>query len=369
MSTTWKSLSGAFSEDIAATLPFSVVAGTLALDSAYTYASAGDAAFFTFIPRASANLTEFQLKVSSYTGTWANTDGVIDVEIREGLANTGIPGTTLTGSFTITLDGSTTGWIHKTGVSIALVAGRMYSVVIADADGGASDFVTLTYKYGTLVNSVISDRVYTTTNGYSTAGTSNGVAIAMAWQVGDDWYGGSGYDTAAVVASGTYERGIRFRVKENCTLVGIECLNAPTVLINTATSTSKWNLYADATAPLGTALMSYEPPSTTYTGTQPAVGKLQFPTASHYDLEKDTWYRLVLEPNPALTVPRKVTINGSPDADLLIAMMPFLGDCHWTEDTAGSWVDDTASTPHMSAILVPTTAVAGGGQQSYTFGG
>ena len=358
--TTWPVYSSGFDMTMFPKGQNGYAATSLALDSAYTYASAGDAIFYTFVNQKAENLTDFQLRVLSYTGTWANTDGVINVEIREGLNGSNIPGTTLTGSFTVTLDGSTTGWIHKSGLSIALAAGKFYTVVVADADGGAADYVTITYSLGTVVaTGPFPSAPRITTNGWSTAGTQSGSGKVCALKIGSHWYASTGPDTTATTTSGTYERGMRFRPTENCTMIGVAVTNDSSIL---RLSTNTFKVYADGTNPGGATLLSVAGVvSNIGAGTSPVPQILLFPDADRLDLTGGTWYRFSNDMTVATTVPRKSTINGSPDADLLTAMLPFNGDCYWIEEAAGPvWTEDTASIPTMAPILVPNTDSAGG---------
>lgn len=367
--TTWKSRNsvGNSRQLIAVGGPGSTSTGetTLALDSAYTYASAGDALMYVFTPEESGNLTEFWIKVSSYTGTWASTDGVINVQVREGLASTSVPSTTLTGSFTIPLDGSTTGWIKTTGISVALTAGKVYCLVIGDADGGASNFVTIVNKYDsqgspTVTGSPFASITTTSIAGFSSAGTQASGSAACVLKQNGVIYGGSGFSTIATVTNNTVERGLRFQVPEKCTLMGVFMPNDSVMLFGNHT----FKLYAGATAPGGSVLTSVTQTSST-TGASPLPTGVIFSAANRYDLQPNTWYRLVVAPVSNINTPRKCTVGGSPDADVLSVFLPF-GNGHWIEESGGSWDDaQTNSIPMFGPILAPNTDSSGGG--AWTF--
>lgn len=359
MGTTWKSRNavGNARQLICIGGPGSTTVGetVLALDSAYTYGSSGDAVMFAFVPEETGNLTDFWVKVSAYTGTWGSTDGVINVQVREGLNGSNIPGTSLTGSFTITLDGSTTGWIKKSGLSISLTAGKVYTIVIADADGSAGNFVTLIHKYdsqsaSTVTGSPFVPATITSTSGFSSAGTSANGSPAFVLKQNGVIYGGGGFSTIATTASSTVERGLRFQVPEKCTLMGVYMPNDTSLLWVNHT----FKLYADGTSPGGSALTSVTQSTTTVGGgTAPLPTSFLFPAASRYDLAPGTWYRLVVDPVSNLTAPRKCTIGGSPDADVLAAFLPF-GNGHWIEESGGAWDDSqTTATPMFGPILAP----------------
>jgi hypothetical protein len=340
-----------------------VAEGTLALDSAYTYGSAGDAIMaMAFIAPESANLTDIWFKVSSYSGTWGSTDGNINWSIREGMNGNRIPGTTLTGSGTFALDGSTTGWWHMSGLSVALTAGKQYLLILADADGGATNYVTLVSRYGTSPSAAvpypISSEVGVSTNGFSTAYTQTGASPALAVNVGGKYLCGLIFNTMSTVASGTYERGIRFSPPDDCTFIGWRIALDNTVMIDG----HGLKLYADGVNPGGSTLASISAGATPLGGaTVPAVNNVIIPSTSWVDLTGGSWYRATVDPSSNLTTPRKLTSGGSPDSELFAASVPMKGNFHWTEESGGAWSDDTSAMATFGPILVPKTAVAGGG--------
>jgi hypothetical protein len=122
---------------------------TVALNSAYSFGVSGAAFFSGFIAQESATLTDFWLFVNSFVGTWGSTDQQINVEIRHGLTNSNIPGSTLVGSFAITLTAGVTGWKkHTLGSPIMLQAGGFYTFVVADNDGSAANHVVMRGRGG-----------------------------------------------------------------------------------------------------------------------------------------------------------------------------------------------------------------------------
>jgi hypothetical protein len=342
--------------------PSSATGITLALDSAYTYASAGDAVFWQFVAQESADLTDFWVKVSSYTGTWASTDGVINVEIRAGLNGNSIPGTTATGTFTITLDGSTTGWIKKSGLSIALTAGTVYSCVIADADGGASNYVTIVNRailqpFTSNAGLATSLNVTTTTtaNGYSSAGTAGASPAVSFAKVGSLYYGGTAFSSVAGSTSNQMEKGMRFAPYDDCVFAGW--------VFSTANQTfwaasRDFKLYATGASPGDPTLVTFTGVDIA-SGTSPLPSVLMLPVASRVDLTAGTFYRCAVDPTTNSAAPSKCTIGGSPDADILAACMPF-GNAHYIEEAAGPTWDDTqtAVLPTFGPLLLPKTASA-----------
>lgn len=352
------SLNSSYGKQVMSLIPLASVtmtAITLSLDSNYVYATSGDAVYTFFVPVESGDLTDFWIYVSSYTGTWGLTDGKIKVEIRLGQSANGTPGNTLVGSFDIILNGSTTGWIRTTGISINLTATQVYSIVIGDPDGSASNYVTITqHVLGTSGVPVFSNGLHaqlcSTSNGFSTAGSTSANALCCVLQQAGLIYSGSVFGSANTLPSSRYERGIKFKPVENCTVVG--CVGQNDVYL---TSNLILKIYEDGRNPKETALMSYSFPSFAVTGTSLAPVAFIIPEAYHTTLKKDNWYRFVLYPGTNLTIPRKITLLGTPDSYVLQSL-PFYGNCYHTlENASGIWDDDTFSTSFFSPILVPNT--------------
>lgn len=337
----------------------STTSGTLALSSAYVYGSSGAAAcLLIFIAPETANLTDIWFKVTAHGGTWASTDGLINWYVREGFNGSRIPGTSLTGSGTYTHNG-TTGWKNITGLSVALTAGKVYSVIIADADGGATNNVTIATRYGTtLYSNLVANECGTASTGFASAYSPLTTAGACMVKVGSLTFGGQIWDTATNVSNSTFERGNRFRPKEDCTFLGW-CAAVDSLIMFANGHVLK--VYADGVNPGGTPLLSVTTPATTLGGaSNPSIPCCIIPAASRIDLSANTWYRCVIDPQTNITVPKKITAGGSPDATLLAAAIPFGGDYYTTEESGGAWSDTTSSFYNLGPILVPKTAASGG---------
>ena len=142
---------------------------TQALNSAYAFGVSGVAFATSFFLTEAGTLTKLYVVPASYSGSWANTDGVINFEIRSGYASTQYTPGTLVASGTIALNGSTTyAWVGNEGLSISLAAGE-YCIVVGDADGGATNFVTLQRDVrNTTIAPGLCSTAMLTTNGYIT---------------------------------------------------------------------------------------------------------------------------------------------------------------------------------------------------------
>lgn len=337
---------------------------TLNLNSAYTYNSAGAGFMYSFMCSETGNLTDFYCRLDSLTSYPGTTDGKINVEIRLGGTGTRQPSSTLVSSFTISV--SAAGWVNASGLSIALTAGTIYTVVIADADGNASNFATLVTSYSTINSNAgifTGAQTATTANGFSSAGTQLANTPVTVMKINGLLFSGNAFDTIVTVSSSTNERGVRFIPSTNCVLVG----GAMSQSFANVYSGNKLTLYADATSPGGTPITQVTFPSNSNTSAGISFSMAFFDQPKWTLLSAGTAYRFVHTPSSALTVPRKLTINGSPDANVLAACLPF-GNMHWTEQSGSTWDDSqTASLCELGPILMPADSTGGGGQVSYGF--
>jgi hypothetical protein len=356
----WKYFNAVLHGEMLALAPAStsVNKNTTLLNSAYTHNSGGAAFGAPFCPLSSGNLTDFWCKVDAYTGTWASTDQLIKCEIREGLlGNNRLGSTTLVGSFNIDLTGAPTGWVAVTGLSLALTAGKFYSIIIGDPDGNGTNFVTMVNSLGgTPINPsfVGGATPRTTTDGFSTAGTSLSSRLAVTFRYDGQLYSmGGAFDTRATNTSGTYQRGVKFTMDENAILIG--ALNIAFEGFYNNTIINRFRLYeGGSTLPGGTPILDLTIPLTTInSATTPIPSAQFFGTANYLELKKGQTYRLTLAPSSGATLPRRITITGSPPAEVLAANLPR-GGC-WTDNLANSaaWTDDTASWSDMGPLLVP----------------
>jgi hypothetical protein len=332
------------------------------LDSAYTYNSAGDCFGWFFVASESANLTDIIFYLKTVTGT-GSTDGNINWEIRESTAATDKPGSTLVASGTFS--DLTVGWKTISGLTAALTAGKIYWVVIADADGGVTNNITVTGASGALnTGSTVVSNFVSSTNGF-VANSYVARQAFGAFKVGSVWHGGWPFNAMSTVTSGTYERGCRFKLREPMTLVGF--VDPQDSSAGQSGNISK--VYADATAPGGSPLLTYTTPTYTITATRPVPSRVILPAASFLDLAAETWYRCVVKPATSVTTPRKNTGPTTFPAGLKEACLPSNGDCYWTAESGGTWVDEDTAISMFGPLLVPTAPSGGGGSRNVIIGG
>jgi hypothetical protein len=350
---------------------------TLTGASGYVYGSAGSAiCMMSFCPIDNGNLTDIVFRPKQFNGTWSNTDQKINYEIREGLAATRRPGNILTCTGDVQLSGAVE-WVNKTGISQSLTAGKIYSLVLYDADvtNGANN-VSVVFRLGTSIStyhSCVSAEAGTTVNGFSTSYNVSGGNPACALKVGNRWYAGQCQDYLNTEPGSSKLRGNRFKVTENCTIIGHIVGSSDGDMLYLP---YKFKLFDDSTTAGGTPLYTFTPSATSnQNGSTHTPVATYYTESQHYDIQKDTWYRFVVDPNPydvANTRPRKSAITISGDTStLLSAFVALSGSCYWTESTTGatSWTNSITAMALVSPLFAPKTQPTGGtGSSTHAFG-
>lgn len=157
---------------------------------------------------------------------------------------------------------------------------------------------------------------------------------------------GCAYGTSALVGFFTSgEKGIRFRLPYGARISGF-WMNAD--IRNDVT----FNLYADSTAPAGTALLSKQMTSASLIA---ASGIRQEPFDSSYTLLADTWYRLVVAFTGATGTRYLLNTYGTSARRDAIAK-----DFYYTESSGGTWVDTTTQCPQLGIVLDGVDSGGGG---------
>ncbi len=158
---------------------------------------------------------------------------------------------------------------------------------------------------------------------------------------------GVSYGTSSLTSLFTSgEKGIRFRLPYSARISGFwmnyDIRNDITV-----------NLYADATAPGGTALLTKQITSASLIQ---ASGVNQHVFDSSLTLSANTWYRLAAAFTGATGTRFTLVSYGSSDRRNAIVK-----DQHYTESSGGSWVDTTTQCPCLGVVLDGLDDGAGGG--------
>jgi hypothetical protein len=155
---------------------------------------------------------------------------------------------------------------------------------------------------------------------------------------------GIGSNTSAYT---TGEEGVRFRLPYTARVSGFWASFDPDVDFTV-------NLYADATAPGGTAIRSLTVATTRFIQKNLVVSQYNFSSA--VTLAANTWYRLVGAPSGSPGT--RYNINTIPSASYASAVAT---DHHQTKSSGGSWIDTTTILPQMGVVIDGLDDGAGSG--------
>ena len=319
---------------------------TTALNSAYSYNSAGAAVCMHFCAPESGNLTDVYVFCSALAGTASNI--VIGVELRN---RTAVPGTTLHASQTASATTTANKWTRITFSSpYSVTKGQHYSLVVYNASSSPTvDYPTVVSGAATLRDDATLLMARTTTNGWTEA-TSLTTAPPFVAKIGSRVFGFPYTSALTNSASSTNERGLKLVTpfSSPVTMVGLRYESQG----NLAATGLKFLL--NATAP----------------GSTPGTGEaaVAFPSGmvnfdgilfSDFQLAASTTYRIVFAPYVASnTRPRYVEIGDySAFADVQAAAY-VAGNAYYTEQSGSSWVDYPERFPVMQLLF--STVDSGG---------
>lgn len=315
---------------------------TQALNSAYTYASAGTAVSNAFLAPYTGNLTDFSFYVPTVQGTGGN----VSWEIRSLTNGNNVPGTTqvATGSFGAV---STTGYKNVSGLSVPLTQGTLYWLTLYDASTGGTNYCFVRVSNGQLPGKgAFFTQGYQTSNGFSTGATNTQASGAFAFKQNGVWYGGSYLDTSSTTTSGSFARGTRFNLPVSMTLAGFVDTFGSAGVTTGGNVVTLWN---DSNS----SLWTFTYPTLAGGNPLPAAVPYLLDSGNWYDLSASTWYMLTVTPTGAQTTPRKATGPASVPNGWMLAGMPFGGQCHYVENN-GSWdKSQTQSMCNFGPYLVP----------------
>lgn len=160
--------------------------------------------------------------------------------------------------------------------------------------------------------------------------------------------GGVAYGVGSTTSPYTSgEKGIRFRLPFTARVCGCWATYDPDVDYTL-------NLYADATAPGGTAILSQAVATNRFIQKNATGSVLNF--ANKTTLAANTWYRLVASSSGSPGI--RYNINTIPSASYAAAVAT---DHYQTESSGGTWSDTTTILPQMGVIIDGLDDGAGGG--------
>jgi hypothetical protein len=271
------------------------------------------------------------------------------VDVRLETVGTGSPSGTLFGTNTNIVTGT-------------IASNTEYeSTLTAGASVTQGDFLSLVWAYnsGTSIQIALGSLVTAMQLNLpqiSTAGTYSVISGRLPYAAlgySDATYspiapGGVAYGVTSTISAYTSgEKGVRFRLPYPARISGFWSNNDPDVDVT-------YSLYADATAPGGTAIRSLAVGTDRFIQKNPAVSQYNFSSA--VTLAANTWYRLV--GSPAGSPGTRFNINTIPSASYASAVAT---DHMLTESSGGSWIDTTTILPQIGPIIDGLDDGAGGG--------
>lgn len=313
-------------------------AATIPLSTAYTANSAGRALGAQFAIPEADTLNTVYFYVDSFTGLKALVT-TLNLEIRSDSSNAPVVASAALATATMDPSGFNSGWTQFTGLTHAWSAATYYWPIVADADGGAVNFVNIRLHGGQLEDN---SRGFNfpvgasnnTSNGWTTK-TVNGGAMYFVLVFASGMSLGYPVGTTVTVPSSTLQRG-----QKNTGLTAALKIWGYSGGLGVSGSTTG-NIYLGTDGPNSGAAATGSLPTRGGIGTNYCGVMLSAP----YTIPAATQHRLVIKGSSNSTIFRgfKVgTVNAGSAAELMAAF-PGAGGITYTEEKAGSpndWGND-----------------------------
>lgn len=297
--------------------------GTVSLNTAYTFGSAGVCRGYRWCSPVTDYLTDFYLYVNSKTGS----PGALTIEVRDVSASSALlPGTLLTSD---TFTPTTTALWYRTAFTTPqlLTQGKHYFIVVGDAAGSAGNFWVILTSGVTASETRDNNWLHvTSTGGFASAGTAGNMA-----------HGGIRYRSGLTIGNVVSGSGSPFTAQPR----GIKVLGTEVdviifgAMIASTASVVKFQLFKGDAGPNSTPEFEV-----TWDATAILVGSTMFPP---YRLKAGQVYRAVITSSAASGAPGQWNCNGLA-APLtypeLAAMTPEMGRIMGTVGTSNNgWTD------------------------------
>lgn len=330
-----------------------------ALDSAFVNATSGDAVAIRYMAQVASKITEVYVYCDSKTGS----PSTFTCEIYNESSNSARAGTTLrSSSSSVTLPSGAAGWMKfDTFSDYTPAVGEILWIVIHNTTGTpASNYVSvqvstnsLLWQSNTSVNHAFG---HTTTNGFTTNATT---VVEMPFVINHGGtYVGQPFTQRNTRASASTEYGFQFTPTEDVEVVG--------VLIGTAASNyADFRILADATAPGGGAINSYDLDSDANETTNDLCGAKFFDSA--VTLTGGTTYKATLTFGSSVAAPSHLEIEDyaahSSMFDTLRAYDKTTLPWVVTDNGAGGWTTSKDKCLELCLIVRdrPAISASGGG--------
>lgn len=332
-------------------------ATTVALDSAYTFNSAGDGVAHRMFGRGKAIANAYYYISAVAAGTQVNIND-INAELRNDNGSATAPNRaspTLHASGSADPNGETTwiGW-HKIALSaFTTTEGTIYWLIVADADGGGTDYATVQHALGNsdvLTHLRALAQPYDATNGFVSNPTARAGWPLVLLEHSDGTVAGWAVTSHATVTSNTERKGLRHDgFTETIKLLGA-------LAGNVASITGAEVYDDDGTVPGGTTQASGT--TVVYNSAGTAIGAL---LSAAYSVPKATAQRVVF--THSASGARKLSIGTTNGYETVLrAARPGGAGWYyaWANGTTNWANDDQDAQPDMTLLFEDQVAVAGG---------
>lgn len=335
-------------------------ANNIALNSAYLAGVAGAAIGNRFITPDAVTVNKVYFLISSYTGTAANVND-LEVEIRADSAASPDTTGTIGGGTGAVNPASNTSWVSVSGLTAALSAATYYWAVVGDADGNAVDFATVRNRTSDptfIASLLVHSRAMDTLTGWLTRNDRSAPSFVVVvfsdnTAIGIPW---------SAVASGTSSTTARGLLLGSLT----EARKVYGYLGSLAVAgTMTGNIWSGSNGPSGTGDVA-----TTSVALYAALGSPVNTAGVLYSggvtLNAATQYRLTMKGSSACAIFNTLQIGtvGIGSVTDLTRAFPGNGAWYYTEESGGTWANDSTTTFPVIQILTDYDQPTGGGSAS-----
>lgn len=332
----------------------------IALNAAYSHGVSGTAIAVRFLARSTDPINELYIFLDATTGTRANVLLACDI-YNEHATSATQPGSTLRDSATaVAYPASDDQWIKFTfgsPYSPAAIGETIWFVVYNTAGAPATDFAGIVNANNTSSVSINLGVGYSTTNGFSTAGTGQAEMPFVVVQ-GTESYGNPLLNTSTFFASNTRKRGMVFQPPVNVNLLSVE--------FSGSTALTGIQIFDNSQAPGDTPLFSYALGTDAGQSRDEIIGHKML--ANTPLLEAGTTYYIVTTFATNTSSPTGGRIEDySTYSAIFDDMIDNAGLCASVIDNgAGGWTVDNSFFPNLR-IYVSAFPAAASGTRAYGF--
>jgi hypothetical protein len=316
--------------------------------AAFVYQSAGTAVAFRFVSPVTANLSKVLFYLTAAPASAHNLQ-----VLACAFSATATPGTQLTNGL-VNVSGGTTAnsWVTASFASaVSLTFGVPYFIVIGDPNWTNPNTYSIQRRLAYIGHNSTLLVGYSSTNGFSTAGTGLGNPVGPIVLVFSDGtqYGCSINGGSATIGATTLERGVKITPTEDITICGLFSSSA---FPSTTAPTLK--IYeGESILPGGAIYSGFNGGAAyAYNINASANGTIRFPDCN---LRAGTTYRIVIKPSSASGTPWAFPIGNYDNESaatktlLLNSAAPWL--TYTLENASPGWTDSLSSMINIGIIV------------------